>query len=275
MAIEAGKWAAEWDRAKKAFEKNTKEKKPSETFMKISLGSGIASKLKTMDTAFDNYVKAKGKTETERVANKAKYLKELDKATKDAKKAVEAYIKVLNKAWADELKKTGSKMKLDSINVLEKDLDAMIESSEARIKFDAGLLGKKGEELKAAARDLGALIKNLDATLKKGALFAAQCQRNSNGDVAEAIEFFQENIQNAARDINQNVGNIAKQYDATSAEAKEGTSLFKEMSPWASNAKSQSDVKNMKTMKDMIANAKTYTDWVKKVAAWRKGLKAV
>ncbi|WP_420002885.1 hypothetical protein [Arenibacterium sp. LLYu02] len=273
MAVEAGKWAAEWDRAKKAFEKNTKEKKPSETFLKISLGSGIGSKLKTMDTAFDNYVKAKGKTETERVATKAKYLKELDKATKDAKKSVDAYIKILNKAWADELKKTGSKMKLDSINVLEKDLDAIIESAEARVKFDAGLLGKKGDELKAAARDLGALIKNLDATLKKGALFAAQCQRNTNGDVAEAIAFFQDNIQDAARDINQNVGNIAKQYDATSAEAKEGTSLFKEISPWASNAKSQSEIKNMKTMKDVIANTKTYTDWVKKVAGWRKGLK--
>ncbi|NIZ12708.1 hypothetical protein [Phaeobacter sp. HF9A] len=271
MAVEAGHWAAEWDRAKKAFEKNTKSKKPSDGFMKSIGQSGPASSFKAMDKAFDAYVAGK-RDKKDPLDKQLKALEDLSKALSAAKKSCAAYVKVIDTAWKAELKKTGSKMKLDSLNVLEKDLEAIVSSGEAQYNLNKKIVGKQGKEMTDAVRSLNVLGKNLDATLKKGALFVAQNQRNSNGDEAEALKFFSENILKAARDINQNVGNIAKLYPAGSTEKKTADAIFKAMSDWASKGAGSADVKKMKTMKDMLDLNGKMTTRIKAIAEWRKKL---
>lgn len=274
MAIKVGEWNAEWERCKKVFEKVTKEKKPSDTFMKVALKTGLTGKFKAMDKAHEDFSKANSiKDEKKRADARQKHLADLGKAVTDAKKTVTDYLKVLDKAWKDEVKSTGSKVKLDSLNVLEKDLDAIISSADAFYNFASKTEGKRGKELSAALRDIATLLKNLDGTLKKGALFVAQNQRNSNLDEKEAITFFQENVQTVMRDINQNVGNIAKQLPDSAAEKKVGAAMFKALSDWAGQGKSAPDVKAMKSMKDVIELNKKMTARLKAVAEWRKKIK--
>ena len=215
MAIKAGYYADEWARAKKAFEKNTKEKKPSETFMKVSLKSGLAGKFKKLDDAYNAH-SAGGNDKKDPLGKQMAAIDALAKALVDAKKSCSSYVKVVDAAWKKELKTKGSKMKLDSLNVLEKDMEAIIVSCEAQLNFLRKTTGVSRKEAIASTRTLGVLTKNLDATLKKGALFVAQNQRNSNLSEDEALTFFRDNINVTARDINQNVGNIGKLYPPSS-----------------------------------------------------------
>lgn len=271
MGIEGGKWAAEWERCKKVYEKKTNEKKPSATFLKVSKSSNLASSFKAMDKAFDAFVAGKV-NKKDPIGAQLKALEALDKALKAAAKACEGYIKIVDKAWKDELKKSGSKMKLDSLNVLEKDMEAIIESGRASLNFNREIVGKKGKEMMAAVRSLNVLGKNLDATLKKGALFVAQNQRNSNGSEAEALIFFRENLMKTARDINQNVGNIAKLYPPGAPEKNAGEAIFKAMSDWASKGANSSDVKGMSSMKEMLDLNGKMTTRIKAIGTWRKSL---
>jgi hypothetical protein len=271
MAVEAGSWAKEWERAKTAFEKNTKSKKPSDAFIKAIQKTKLSTNFKAMDKAFTDYRNG-ARDKKDPLDKQLKALEELDKALSAAKKACAAYVKVLDTAWKDELKKTGSKMKLDSLNVLEKDLEAIIVSGEAQLNMNKQIVGKRGKEMTDAVRSLNVLGKNLDATLKKGALFVAQNQRNSNGDETEALKFFSENILKAARDINQNVGNIAKLYPKSSTENKTGEAIFKAMADWASKGASAPDVKAMKTVKDMLDLNQKMSTRIKAIASWRKKL---
>lgn len=271
MAVEAGGWAKEWERAKKVFEVNTKSKKPSDAFIKVIQKTNLSTNFKAMDKAFEDY-RAGARDKKDPLDKQLKALSDLEKALSAAKKACAAYVKVLDAAWKEELKTTGSKMKLDSLNVLEKDLEAIVVSGEAQLNMNKQIVGKKGKEMTDAVRSLSVLGKNLDATLKKGALFVAQNQRNSNGDEAEALKFFSENIQRAARDINQNVGNIAKLYPDGSMEKKTGDAIFKAMSDWAAKGGSAPDVKKMKTVKDMMDLNGKMTTRIKAIAEWRKKL---
>ncbi|KUP92678.1 hypothetical protein [Tritonibacter horizontis] len=270
MAVEAGAWAAEWERAKKAFEKNTKSKKPSDGFIKMVSRTTLSTNFKAMDKGFNDYRSAGGKKDLDK---QLKSLDALAKALLAAKKACASYVKVIDAAWKEEVKKSGSKMKLDSLNVLEKDLEAIIVSGEAQLNLNKQIVGKRGKEMTEAVRSLNVLGKNLDATLKKGALFVAQNQRNSNGDEAEALSFFRENIMKAARDINQNVGNIAKLYPDGSVEKKTGDAIFKAMADWASKGANTSDIKAMKTKKDMLDLNGKMTTRIKAISEWRKKLK--
>jgi len=271
MAVEAGSWADEWERAKKAFEKNTKSKKPSEAFIKAFSKSNLSTYFKAMDKAFNAY-RDGARDKKDPLDKQLKALSDLDKALSSAKKACANYVKVIDSAWKDELKKTKSKMKLDSLNVLEKDLEAIVVSGEAQLNLNKQIVGKRGKEMTDAVRSLNVLGKNLDATLKKGALFVAQNQRNSNGDETEALKFFSENILKAARDINQNVGNITKLYSPGSPEKNAGEAIFKTMADWASKGASAPDVKKMKGMKDMLDLNQKMGTRLKAITAWRKKL---
>lgn len=271
MGIKAGCWAKEWDRSKKAFEKNTKSKKPSETFMKISLKSGLAGKFKKMDDAFNAHT-AGGMDKKDPLKKQLEAIAALNKALLDAKKSCASYIKVIAAAWKQELKTRGLKMKLDSLSVLEKDMEAIIVSCESQANFLRKTTGVAHKEMMAAVRSFGVLTKILDASLKNGALFVARNQRNSNLSVDEALKFFRDNINVTARDINQNVGNIGKLYPDGSPEARTATRFFQVMNAWAASGDGASDVKKMKTMDDMLKLNKEMKKRISDVAAWRKKL---
>jgi len=210
-----GKWAEDWNQAKRNFEARTGAKKPSaKTMLGFKKQSGLEGGLKSIDATFMAI-----KKETD-VKKKGQLVDKFAAEIKSFDAKVAAYVKVLV-AVIETADKAKVKPELD---VLEKQLHALSAILKSFLKGEeAALLGLKGRE--SLARNM---MTNLAGGVAKAKLFIAKVKATKSAQV------FNDGIKSAARDITQSMGNVEK-LKGMHYEFPKGnpTKLLLVMEPWA------------------------------------------
>lgn len=250
MAVSVGEWEKEWKRAKKDFEAKSDKKKPSKTFLGFRIGSGVEGAFKKMDEAFKDVREAQG-------PDKAKKVAPFRKAVKAAEKAVEDYCKDLDKAAAKEA--DGSDQ-LALLKILKKDAKACLSQAEGQAVIFETAVKSDGNMDPKAMRSAKVLRAVLAGTLKKASLWIAERARDKS--VAE----FNSGIQTAARDITQNLANLAKLYDGT-PDGKEIHKCQVPLEAWGNKGRKLADDADEKAL---LTELKMFHEMVKRTGAWLK-----
>jgi hypothetical protein len=212
----------QWQDAKKKFETDTGKKKPSAKFLGIFRSAGLDTAAK----AFDN-IEAKYKPSEGRDPKNADSLK---KAANTFKKDADKYLVTLDHA-IDEEDKTAQPEYRRSLKVLSASLKALAEKMQANAEA-ADSQAKKLGVFEFAAKGWNKTTKSVVANALK---FVQEVKQNPTPDVFNYL------IQKTARDITQQLGNLAKlrqqfppelfpQYGLPEADAKP---FFDALTPWA------------------------------------------
>jgi hypothetical protein len=213
-------WTDDWKKVKARFEQDSGKKKPSTKFLGIfRLGTGIENALKQCDELNGQLTVVIAKRE---FAEATKLLKKFDLAITAFETAQSNYQKQL--AGAMEKSDEGVKPFLD---VLSKELKALSSKITVKYKSSALVIEQGDKSIGAADYTAKMLTTSLESGIKKAEAFAALVKSKP------LEQTFNAGIQQAARDITQQIGNVQKARDAGFAFDGDPTNLFKVMTPWA------------------------------------------
>ncbi len=247
----SGAWADGWAGLKKEFEKNTGKKKPSTKILGVfNKPSGVEAAMKDADKAFNAFNAEKDTKKKEQLGRQfkdcvakarssgANYLKVLDSAVKGEKDADSDYGK--------------------GVQMLKAAVDALLASMDNQAaKVDGVLAGQSVKQQMAAT-----FYESTDAAVKRAILFAKRVAADPKPEV------FNKDIKDAARDITQNIGNVAKLKGlGYEFPAGDPTNLFKILDPWANNKRDQKPDADANQVKREVA---AFLQAVNGVAAWLK-----
>ncbi len=229
-------WEEKWDKTKEDFKGATDKSKPDakDAFGRVKAAftthkSNISKTLKKVDEShvdYRNNVTNFGSSRaTEKDVNSS--LNTFGRAVADFKSSKADYGKIISAVVDKELAKDPNKtVYYRACKAMTKQLDlfeAQIEASQKEL-FDTYMDNVKMLETgQAKSTDerkqdvINALFPSVGVSLKQAAAFAARCKvlRDKGAgqtppDAAEAIAYYEKNLQKAARDVTQPLGNIAK-----------------------------------------------------------------
>jgi hypothetical protein len=188
----AGKWKKQWDDAKKAFTKATKQKKPKSSIDdKASKKTGLSSLLGECDKDFAVFEKAAAKNDKPAMVEA---LMGFRRRAVDFKKIGSAYCKDIQA----DMVKAKTKDLMSELDVLRKQIDAIADTMAAHSKvMEARVKGLRIAD--ATAKNIRV---SLEGACKRAALFLAQVKAKKD------VKVWNTGILTASRDVFQQVGNV-------------------------------------------------------------------
>jgi len=253
-AMKPGAWANEWKSSKAEFKAKTGKKKPAKTVLKaFRKSSGIDKSLKALDKSF-------AAIDTSKITVKA--VKRFEKSLKkfDAKK--DAYIKHLKAALSKE--KSADSAYAKGLKILKSDLKAISAAADGQLAVfkKAAESGKMTRE----AFDAG-MVKLLIGTIKEGQSF---CKKVLSEKTAKEQQIrFDKGIMTSARNVTQNLTNIAKKMDKADKRKKRGENLSKVLSAWGNKGRK---LPSNATEKQIKREVGAYKQALKGALKWAKSL---
>ncbi len=188
LEIKEGEWQKAWNEAKKEFEEETGEKKPSKTFLKkIRVGSGLEKAAKEVDKAYVDL-----ESNLSDMSDKAfvKKLNALEKAIDTFESKANKYMDELDKAGkkADK-KKSGKYIYQEEINILSKHLTAVLASMEEGVNLLREKRGNysSGRKGKDPIRLIQGSIEKAEATVSEVERFLKRKYSSMEFDKREEV----------------------------------------------------------------------------------------
>ncbi len=233
LEIRVGKWQDAWNEAKEEFREETDDKKPSKTFLKVRVTSGLEKAAEAVDQAYADIVKTPWMTLE--MSDKAfeKKVKALEKKIGKFESKAGNYLRTLKKADKDDEDDDYR----TEIKVLSKHLEAVLGSMESQptafrngrihnlTKLKARKEGKTDEELReeqTRAKSVESFYRPALGMIKKARGTMAEVEKFLKKKYAdleqeqreEATKAMIGTLNTRARDASQQVNNILKTAEA-------------------------------------------------------------
>jgi hypothetical protein len=235
-----GKLADAWKAAKLKFQTTTGIKKPADTLAFFRLSSGIEPSLKKVDAVTGKAHESK--------ANYAKYKTALASFSSSSYKAYETKLKA-------ELKTAKSNKNIPSGTTKDKYVRGLNEL----LNDLSDILGAANKH-SALSQTASSLLDATEGAVERALGFIGQVKRNPQPKT------FNDGILKAARDINQQIGNVNKLKTAGMDIGRDQPSeLFERLRPWASG---QRQVADNATSEAVLAELDAFRQAVEAAARW-------
>jgi hypothetical protein len=245
-----GVFAEKWKDAKTVFERTTNTKKPNPSFAKIRVGTSVAGALKAVDTALENFEKAPAKTQ--------KLADAVAKAATTYTASKNKYLVTLDQAANNEPDKVNKAAYQKGIALLKRELKALDAEITLRVGYTKTALQQGSVQDGLAAN----IWQSIDASSRRASAFIAKLKAEPSA------AYFNGNIKNIARDINQGIGNIDKlKGKGYQIRGQTPAYLFEALREWASDTRK---VAATATQQEILREVDELETAVKEVRVWYK-----
>jgi hypothetical protein len=243
-------FAAKWKDAKTTFERTTNTKKPNPTFAKLRVGTSVAAALKAVDTAQDLFDNAPAKTQ--------KLADAVAKAAAVYTAAKNKYIVTLDTAATKEPDKVNKAAYQKGLILLKKELKALDAEITLKVGYNKTALAQGSVTDGLAAN----IWESIDASSRRAGAFIAKLKAEPSAAT------FNTGIKNAARDINQGIGNIDKlKAKGYPIKGQTPAYLFEALREWASDTRK---LPATATQQEILREVGELETAVKEVRVWYK-----